>query len=296
MPRASAELLFPMSFSYETILAAIVFAGANLYLGYQLLRLFWPLRMLRYSKRSPATPDMMRKLAQLAATDKEVRVAVPIGRTLAVLVGAKLTEEEMRYRRFWWRSWFYTIASLLFFYTQPHCSDGIPLRLRAGASRAVRRRLQALPHQSLPRRARRTRRRSDNGRKRRTSGSAPGRTGKCRRPRSQIGEAAAAELSSCKEASQQVCCINRTAIHYSRRLSEDLRLCFLARSCRAKKRFLTHFSAFQSRTVVFTTHIIFIEFNRLLKYRVSNHSKQHFSLNRTGRSLVFALRTCQYSR
>ena len=119
MPRASAELLFPMSFSYETILAAIVFAGPNLYLGYQLLRLFWPLRMLRYSKRSPVTPDMMRKLAQLAATDKEVRAAVPIGRTLAVLVGAKLTEEEMRYRRFWWRSWFYTIASLLFFYTQP---------------------------------------------------------------------------------------------------------------------------------------------------------------------------------
>ena len=25
----------------------------------------------------------------------------------------------MRFRKFWFRSWFYTIASLLFFYTQP---------------------------------------------------------------------------------------------------------------------------------------------------------------------------------
>lgn len=108
-----------MTFSYENILALVVFVGANLYLGYQLLRLIWPLRMLRYSKKTAMTPDMLEKLKTLAATDTEVRKAVPVSRTLAVLVGAKLNDEEMRYRRFWWRSWFYTIASLIFFYTQP---------------------------------------------------------------------------------------------------------------------------------------------------------------------------------
>ena len=108
-----------MTLSYENILALVVFVGANLYLGYQLLRLIWPLRMLRYSKKTAMTPDMLVKLKTLAATDTEVRKAVPVSRTLAVLVGAKLNDEEMRYRRFWWRSWFYTIASLIFFYTQP---------------------------------------------------------------------------------------------------------------------------------------------------------------------------------
>lgn len=112
--------LLPVSLmNFEFLLAFVVFVGANLYLGYQLLRLFWPLRMLRYSKKTALTPAIVEKLKTLATTDREVRSAVPISKTLAVLVGAKLTDEEMRYRRFWWRSWFYTIASLIFFYTQP---------------------------------------------------------------------------------------------------------------------------------------------------------------------------------
>ncbi len=108
-----------MQFDYETVFAAVVFAGANLYLGFQLLRLFWPLKMVRFSKKDAISPEMAEGLKTLAETDKRVRRAVPIGKTIAILHRGELSESEMRFRKFWFRSWFYTIASLLFFYTQP---------------------------------------------------------------------------------------------------------------------------------------------------------------------------------
>lgn len=108
-----------MQFDYETVFAAVVFAGANLYLGFQLLRLFWPLKMVRFSKKDAISPEMAEGLKTLAETDKRVRQAVPIGKTIAILHRGELSESEMRFRKFWFRSWFYTIASLLFFYTQP---------------------------------------------------------------------------------------------------------------------------------------------------------------------------------
>ena len=40
-----------MSFSWEWALAIFVFLFANLFLGVQLLKLFWPLRMLKLTAK-----------------------------------------------------------------------------------------------------------------------------------------------------------------------------------------------------------------------------------------------------
>ena len=90
-----------MQFDYETVFAAVVFAGANLYLGFQLLRLFWPLKMVRFSKKDAISPEMAEGLKTLAETDKRVRQAVPIGKTIAILHRGELSESEMRFRNTW---------------------------------------------------------------------------------------------------------------------------------------------------------------------------------------------------
>lgn len=120
-----------MSFDLEGFFVLAVFAVCNLFLGAQVVRLFWPLHQRLRSKflsdflapegaeAGEARLARERRLAAAPCTDQEARAAVPLGATVRELQFGTLSDEDMRLRRFWWRAWIYVIAAILLFYTGP---------------------------------------------------------------------------------------------------------------------------------------------------------------------------------
>lgn len=116
-----------MTFDLEGIFVLAVFAVCNLFLGSQIVRLFWPLHRRLRSKflteflapQSDDAPAVAARLSASSCTDQAARAAVPLGLTVRELQFGTLSDEDMRLRRFWWRAWIYVIAAILLFYTGP---------------------------------------------------------------------------------------------------------------------------------------------------------------------------------
>lgn len=113
-----------MSFSWEWALAIFVFLFANLFLGVQLLKLFWPLRMLKLTAKMRKEAVDPQSWLGLAADENAVRAALPIREAIFLLQKGTLSEDEMKYRKLWLRSWVYTIATLVLVYVQPQLPSG----------------------------------------------------------------------------------------------------------------------------------------------------------------------------
>ena len=67
-----------MSFTWEWALAIFVFLFANLFLGVQLLKLFWPLRMLKLTAKMRKEAVDPQSWLGLAADENAVRAALPL--------------------------------------------------------------------------------------------------------------------------------------------------------------------------------------------------------------------------
>ena len=113
-----------MSFTWEWALAIFVFLFANLFLGVQLLKLFWPLRMLKLTAKMRKEAVDPQSWLGLAADENAVRAALPIREAIFLLQKGTLSEDEMKYRKLWLRSWVYTIATLVLVYVQPQLASG----------------------------------------------------------------------------------------------------------------------------------------------------------------------------
>ena len=98
-----------MSFTWEWALAIFVFLFANLFLGVQLLKLFWPLRMLKLTAKMRKEAVDPQSWLGLAADENAVRAALPIREAIFLLQKGTLSEDEVKYRKLWLRSWVYTI-------------------------------------------------------------------------------------------------------------------------------------------------------------------------------------------
>ena len=113
-----------MSFTWEWALAIFVFLFANLFLGVQLLKLFWPLRMLKLTAKMRKEAVDPQSWLGLAADENAVRAALPIRQAVFLLQKGTLSEDEVKYRKLWLRSWAYTIATLVLVYVQPQLASG----------------------------------------------------------------------------------------------------------------------------------------------------------------------------
>ena len=113
-----------MSFTWEWALAIFVFLFANLFLGVQLLKLFWPLRMLKLTAKMRKEAVDPQSWLGLAADENAVRAALPIREAIFLLQKGTLSEDEVKYRKLWLRSWVYTIATLVLVYVQPQLASG----------------------------------------------------------------------------------------------------------------------------------------------------------------------------
>lgn len=110
-----------MTFSFDWILAGLVFVLANLYLGMQLVRLIWPLRALKLSARLRKEAVDASSWLSLAADEFEVRSAIPVKLVVFLLQRGNLEDPaELRCRSLWRRGWIYTILTLILFYAQPY--------------------------------------------------------------------------------------------------------------------------------------------------------------------------------
>lgn len=110
-----------MIFSFDWILAGLVFVLANLYLGMQLVRLIWPLRALKLSARLRKEAVDASSWLSLAADEFEVRSAIPVKLIVFLLQRGDLEDPgELRCRSLWRRGWIYTILTLILFYAQPY--------------------------------------------------------------------------------------------------------------------------------------------------------------------------------
>ncbi|MBE5692584.1 MAG: hypothetical protein EGQ34_06775 [Sutterella sp.] len=110
-----------MTFSFDWILAGLVFVLANLYLGMQLVRLIWPLRALKLSARLRKEAVDASSWLSLAADEFEVRSAIPVKLVVFLLQRGDLEDPaELRCRSLWRRGWIYTILTLILFYAQPY--------------------------------------------------------------------------------------------------------------------------------------------------------------------------------
>lgn len=113
-----------MSFTWEWALAIFVFLFANLFLGVQLLKLFWPLRRLKLTAKMRKEAVDPQSWLGLAADENAVRAALPIREAIFLLQKGTFSEDEMKYRKLWLRSWVYTIATLVLVYVQPQLASG----------------------------------------------------------------------------------------------------------------------------------------------------------------------------
>lgn len=122
-----------MQFSFNWALAVLVFVCANLFLGVQLVKLIWPLRALRLSSRMRREATDPQAWLSLAADEDAVRRAVPVREAIFRLQRGDVEPDEVKYRKLWFRSWAYTIATLLLFYIQPQvlgeATDALTLTL-----------------------------------------------------------------------------------------------------------------------------------------------------------------------
>lgn len=110
-----------MTFSFDWILAGLVFVFANLFLGVELVRLFWPLRALKLSARLKREAVDAASWLSLATDEFEVRRAIPVKLAVFLLQRGELTDPaELRCRSLWRRGWIYTILTLILFYAQPY--------------------------------------------------------------------------------------------------------------------------------------------------------------------------------
>lgn len=113
-----------MSFTWEWALAIFVFLFANLFLGVQLLKLFWPLRMLKLTAKMRKEAVDPQSWLGLVADENAVRAALPIREAIFLLQKGTLSKDEVKYRKLWLRSWVYTIATLVLVYVQPQLASG----------------------------------------------------------------------------------------------------------------------------------------------------------------------------
>ena len=113
-----------MTFSWEWALAVFVFIFANFFLGIQLLKLFWPLRMLKFTARVRREKMYPKEWMNLVADEKAVRAALPVREATFLIQKGELAEDEGKYRKLWLRSWVYTIATLVLLYIHPNLVGG----------------------------------------------------------------------------------------------------------------------------------------------------------------------------
>ena len=93
-----------MSFTWEGALAIFVFLFANLFLGVQLLKLFWPLRMLKLTAKMRKEAVDPQSWLGLVADENAVRAALPIREAIFLLQKGTLSKDEVKYRKLWLRS------------------------------------------------------------------------------------------------------------------------------------------------------------------------------------------------